>query len=542
MRPFAISLSLIALSLPLCAQRPQRPPESTPPAPAAQTPPAAQALHGATTTPPAAAPPAKVEEKTSKTEHSIVINGQTISYTAVAGTMNLKDDAGKTTASIFYVAYLRNGIPDLSKRPITFAFNGGPGSSAVWLQMGALGPKRVAMAPDGNPLPPPYRLVDNEYSMLDMTDLVFIDPVSTGYSRAVPESDAKKFHGFTSDIQSVGEFIRQYTTRNSRWLSPKFLAGESYGTTRAAGLSGYLQERLGMNLNGIVLISSVLNFETISFAPGNDLPYVLFLPTYTAAAWYHKKLPADLQSGGLQKAIDESRRYAAGPYTAALFKGSSISAEERATVVKNLARLTGLPAKFIDRSNLRVPMERFAKELLRDQGIIVGRYDSRIEGVDLDETAADPAYDPSYSAVQGAFTAVFNQYVRDELKFESDQPYEVLTGKVWPWSYREFENRYVDVATTLREAMTQNPSLKVFVACGYYDLATPFFSAEYTVDHMLLTPALKAHVTMGYYDAGHMLYTNLKSLEKAKGDISKFYAGAPPQGGAAGTDTEAQRR
>jgi carboxypeptidase C (cathepsin A) len=511
--------ALLCAVLVLSASAQQR--RQTPPPDTAAPPAAAQAT---TTQPAPPAPPAKVEEKTSKTTHSTRIGGQALDYTATAGTLLLKKEDGSPTASIFYIAYTRNGVADVAKRPLTFSFNGGPGSSSVWLQMGALGPKRVAMDPDGNALPPPYRLEDNEFSILDLTDLVFIDPVSTGFSRAVPESSAGTFHGFTGDLQSVGEFIRQYTTRNGRWLSPKFLAGESYGTTRAAGLSGYLQDRLGMNLNGIALISSVLNFGTISFDAGNDMPYALYLPTYTATAWYHKKLPADLQSATLATAVEESRRYARNQYTLALYRGGSLPAEERAQVVKNLARLTGLTPRFIDESNLRVPIFRFTKELLRDRRRTVGRYDSRLEGTDIDAAGESPEYDPSYSSVQGAFTAAWNQYVRGDLKFETELPYEILTGRVRPWSYREFENRYVNVAETLRQAMTRNPALKLFVACGYYDLATPFFAAEYTVDHMLLAPELRPHVTLAYYEAGHMLYTHLKSLEKSKQDLAKFYS------------------
>jgi len=476
------------------------------------------------------APPAapKVEEKTSKTDHSLQINGQTIKYTAIAGTMLLKKEDGTPTASIFYIAYTKDDVPDVSKRPLTFAFNGGPGSSSVWLHMGTLGPKRVVMDPEGNPTSPPYKFTDNEYSLLDQTDLVFIDPVSTGYSRAVPESTAKNFHSLKGDLESVGDFIRLYTTRNARWISPKFLAGESYGTTRAAALSGHLQDSLGINLNGIILLSSVLNFGAIRFDAGNDLPYPLFLPTYTAAAWYHNKLPKDLQAGGLLKAIEESKRFAAGPYVLALFKGDSISAEERTAVVKGMARLTGLSPQYIDESNLRVRAGRFEKELLRDQRRILGRYDSRLEGVDEDAAGSNPEYDPSYSSVQGAFTAAWNQYVRTELKFESDLPYEVLTGRVNPWSYQEYENQYVNVADTLREAMTQNAALKVFVGAGYYDLATPFFSAEYTLSHMGLDPKLRDHISMGYYEAGHMMYTQLKSLQKARQDLSKFMASCLP--------------
>jgi carboxypeptidase C (cathepsin A) len=510
-----VVLSVVGmLSLTLSAQRGPRP------APPSGEPDAAA--------PAANAPPApKPEEKISKTQHSIQIGGQAIKYTAMAGTMLLKKEDGTPTASIFYIAYTKDDA-DTARRPVTFAFNGGPGSSSVWLHMGTLGPKRVVMDPDGNPTPPPYRFTDNEYSMLDQTDLVFIDPVSTGYSRAIPESTAKNFHGLKGDMQSVGEFIRMYVTRYARWTSPKFIAGESYGTTRAAALSGYLQGNLGINLNGIVLLSSVLNFGVISFDPGNDLPYPLFLPTYTAASWFHNKLPKDLQSAGLLKAIEEAKRFASGPYTAALFKGDSISAEERSSVVKNLARLTGLTPQYIEENNLRVRAGRFEKELLRDQHRILGRYDSRLEGVDEDAAAAGPEYDPSYASVQGAFTAAWNQYVRTELKFETDLPYEVLTNRVNPWNYEDYENRYVNVAESLRGAMIQNASLRVFIGAGYYDLATPFFSAEYTAGHMGFDAKLRDHISLAYYEAGHMMYTQLKSLQKAKQDISKFMTSCLP--------------
>jgi carboxypeptidase C (cathepsin A) len=391
--------------------------------------------------------------------------------------------------------------------------------------MGMLGPRRVLMNDDGTPLPPPYRLVDNEYSLLDVTDLVFIDPVMTGYSRPAPGQDPKQFHGITEDTQSVADFIRLYVTRARRWASPKFLAGESYGTTRSAALSGHLQQHHGIYLNGIILISTILNFQTAGFAPGNDLPYALFLPTYTATAWYHKRLPKDLQ-GELKKALAESERFAAGEYTLALMKGDAISAEERATVTRNLARLTGLSPDYIERANLRIHIRRFDKELLRDQRRTVGRFDSRIKGIDSDAAGDAPEYDPSYPIVQGPYTAMFNQYVRGDLKFESDLPYEILTGRVRPWNYGQFQNRYVNVAETLRGAMTQNPALKVFVANGYYDLATPYFATEYTFNHLGLDPTLRTHVSMSYYEAGHMMYTHKPSLVKLKEDMAAFLRSA----------------
>ena len=307
------------------------------------------------------------------------IGGQEIKYTATAGTILLKLEDGTPKASVFYVAYTKDDAGDLAKRPVTFTFNGGPGAASIWLHLGALGPRRVQMGDAGALTGPPYKLVDNEYSLLDVTDLVFIDPVSTGYSRAVPGEAPKQFHGIEEDIQSVGDFIRLYATRNKRWTSPKFLAGESYGITRAAGLSGYLQERYGMYLNGIVLISSILNFQTAEFDRGNDLPYILYLPTYTAIAWYHKKLSPDLQ-GDLQKAIGESRTFAAGEYADALAAGDNLSPERRKDIAQKLARLTGLPAEYIEQADLRIEIMRFDKELLRSQRRTVGRAGREIYG------------------------------------------------------------------------------------------------------------------------------------------------------------------
>src|ERR1700758_3802145 len=344
-------------------------------------------------------PPAP-EEKIVQTKHSLKIGGQEIKYTATAGTILLKLEDSTPKASIFYVAYTRDDVSDTAKRPVTFTFNGGPGSASIWLHLGAFGPRRVEMGDAGALLPPPYKLVDNEYSLLDVTDLVFIDPVSTGYSRAVPGEAPKQFHGIEEDIESVGDFIRLYATRNKRWTSPKFLAGESYGTTRAAGLSGYLQERYGMYLNGIILISSILNFETAEFDRGNDLPYILYLPTYTAIAWYHKKLTADLQAD-FQKAINESRAYAAHEYADALMGGDTLPAPRRAEIAQKLSRLTGLSAEYIERSNLRIEIQRFDKELLRDRRRTVGRLDGRFIGIDEDSAGSRPEYDPSLAAIVG---------------------------------------------------------------------------------------------------------------------------------------------
>jgi carboxypeptidase C (cathepsin A) len=472
--------------------------------------------------PETAAPAPPAVETTSRTKHEITVNGTKIPYTATAGTLVLKKEDGKPWASMFYVSYTRDDTPDPAKRPLTFSFNGGPGSSAVWLHLGALGPKRVEMGANGEPPAPPYRLVDNQDTALEFTDLVFIDPVSTGFSREAPGESAAQFHGFDGDLKSVAEFIRLYSVRAERWASPKFLAGESYGTTRAAALSQYLIRNDGIYLNGIVLISSVLNFGTISFAPGNDLPYELYLPSYTSTAWYHKKLPSDLQ-GSLEKAVGEARRFAGGEYASAMMKGDKLTSSERADVAKQLARLTGLSIAFVEESNLRVPPSRFEKELLRSDRRTLGRYDSRLEGEDADAAGDRPGYDPSYASVQGAYTATFNNYVRSELKYETDLSYEILTDKVNPWSYKEFENRYVNVADMLRDAMTQNQNLHVVIANGYYDLATPFFATEYTVSHLGLEPNLAGHVSLTYCEAGHMLYTRQSCLDNLRATMADFY-------------------
>jgi carboxypeptidase C (cathepsin A) len=462
------------------------------------------------------------EEKIVQTKHSVKVGGQEIKYTATAGTILLKLEDGTPKASIFYVAYTKDDVSDASQRTLTFSFNGGPGSASVWLHLGLFGPRRVQMGDAGALLPPPYKLVDNEVSLLDISDLVFIDPVSTGYSRAVPGEAPQQFHGITPDVESVADFIRLYTTRNKRWSSPKFLAGESYGTTRAAGLSGYLQQRYGMYLNGIVLISSILNFETAEFDTGNDLPYILYLPTYTAIAWYHKKLPAELQSGDVQKAVEESRKFAVGEYADALMAGDALPAAKRTEIEQKVARLTGLSPDYIARTNLRIEIQRFTKELLRSERRTVGRIDARFTGIDRDAAGERPEFDPSIAAIIGPYSGMLNDYVRNDLKFDSDLPYEVLTGRVRPWSYAPYENRYVNVAETLRSAMTQNPFLHVFVAKGYYDLATPFFAADYTFDHLGLDSTLRGHLSGAYYEAGHMMYVHPPSLNKLKTDIAQF--------------------
>jgi carboxypeptidase C (cathepsin A) len=493
--------------------------------------------------------PAKNEDKPeptdqlSITQHTFTSGGKSIRYTVTAGTLVLKEeshkkgeDAGqaegeKARATIFFIAYTRDDVEDKTRRPLTFSFNGGPGSSSVWLHLGLLGPRRVELDEAGALPAPPFRLVDNEYSLLDLTDLVFIDPVSTGYSRAVMGEKPGDFHGFKKDIESVGDFIRLYATRYTRWTSPKFLIGESYGTTRAAGLAGYLQERHGLYLNGIMLVSSILNFQTASFDPGNDLPYILFLPTYTATAWYHKKLSPELQKN-LPATLREAEAFALGDYAQALLLGAALPDETRAQVAEQLARFTGLAQGYVERCDLRVNIFRFVKELLRDERRTVGRLDSRFKGIDRDSAGEQFEFDPSYANIQGPYTAAFYDYVRGELKYESDLPYEVLTERVSPWSYATHENQYVNVAETLRRAISTNPHLKVFVANGYYDLATPYYATRYTVNHLGLDPSLSANISLGFYEAGHMMYVHLPSLARLRSDLADFVASAlPPRRG-----------
>jgi carboxypeptidase C (cathepsin A) len=483
-------------------------------------------------------------DQISETRHTIEIDGKKISYLAAAGTIVLreeeegedkKSEGEKPKASIFFVSYTKEqseanvGTAPPRRRPITFSFNGGPGSSSVWLHLGLLGPRRVRVTDaDDQPLPPPYRLDDNLHSLLDVTDLVFVDPVSTGYSRAIEGEKASQFHDFKKDIEAVGEFIRLYATRFKRWSSPKFLIGESYGTTRAAGLSGFLQDRHGMYFNGIMLISTILNFQTARFVPGNDLPYILFLPTYAATAWYHGQLSEDLQED-LHTTLDEVEAFTISDYALAMMKGDALAGDERERIIEGLVRYTGLSREHVERTNLRIKIHRFVKELLRERRRTVGRLDSRFTGIDRDAAGEAYEYDPSYVVIQGAYTATLNDYVRSELGFESDLPYEILTGRVHPWSFDEHQNQYVNVAETLRAAMSKNRFLKVFVANGYYDLATPYFATRYTFEHMELDAELQDNISMKHYQAGHMMYIHEESLAALKRDLAAFILSAVPE-------------
>ncbi|HEY3383631.1 MAG TPA: hypothetical protein VGK32_17850 [Vicinamibacterales bacterium] len=468
----------------------------------------------------AEAPKDTYVDRTSDTTHVTRIGGQEIRYTATAGSLPLVDRAGTVKAHMFFVAYTKDGVTDPATRPVTFAYNGGPGSASVWLHMGTLGPKRVQMADDGFQPAPPFKLVDNEESLLDVTDIVMIDAMSTGYSRPAAGEDPRQFHGSAADIQTFGEFIRCYITKFKRWPSPKFLFGESYGTTRSAGLSAELQQRHGIELSGIVLVSAVVDFGSQEYAPGHDLAYATYLPTLTATAWYHKKLAPELQAD-LKKTVAEAKGFALGEYLTALAKGNRLTEVERKALAKKLSRYLGVSESFILSCHLRVTDARFRKELLRDRGLMVGRLDGRFTGLDADYAGERQEFDPANTALQGAWTAMFSDYVRRDLKYENDIKYDT-SGNVRPWSYAEFQNRYVNMTEPLRSAMARNPFLKVFVANGYYDMATPFFSTEFTFDHLGFEQTYRDRVSMGFYEAGHMMYIRPSAHKELKRDVAAF--------------------
>jgi len=463
------------------------------------------------------------------TKHSIRIGNRQLNYTVSTGFMPIKNAiSGDTEARIFYMAYTLDDPP--AGRPLMFSFNGGPGSASVWLHMGALGPKRVKMLDDGLMPPAPYEAEENAQTWLDQTDLVFIDPVGTGYSRATKPELASKFFGLAGDIESIGEFIRMYLGRNERWSSPLFLVGESYGTTRAAGLSNHLFER-GIALNGIVLVSTVMNFQSLSFADNNDLPLILIFPSYTATAWYHKQLPAELQRKPLREVLNESEQFAMNEYGPAMLRIDKLSEPEKNALLDKFSRLSGLGRDFVDENNFRVTLGEFNKELLRKQRRSTGRLDSRFLGFDKDSAGTSTDFDPSMTAIRTPYTAVFNEYVRRELGFKSDLEYYILGGGITsPWNWG-VNNQYADTSQALSSAMRKNPYMKVMVASGYYDMATPYFAAEYTVSAMNLDPQLRRNFTFTYYEAGHMMYIEKESLRKLKTDVTGFIQSSAQRSG-----------
>lgn len=451
------------------------------------------------------------EEKSSITHHRAQVGGEEIAYTATAADYVIKADDGTPKATFFFVAYTKDNVPDIARRPLSFVYNGGPGSASLFTHMG-LGPRRVVLAPDGHGMPAPYTVEDNRDSFLDATDLVFVDAISTGYSRPAPGQNPAQFHGVVEDANWFADFIYQYVTRNQRWASPKFLIGESYGTTRSAELSGVLQERHEIYLNGIVLLSTVAfsNF-------GADDRSIYFLPTYVTSAWYHHLLAPDLQNLTIEQIAEKARDFAHGEYAQALDKGDRLTQAEHDKVVQDMAHFTALSPKFIEECNLRVSPFRWFKELERDKRRTVGRLDSRFEGMEADAAGERPEYDPSEASYEGAFVATFQDYLRRELKWDSEMFYTV-TASVRPWD----QTGNTQVAEVLRAAMTQQSYLKVLVLCGYYDLATPFNGIEHTVDHMGLEPPVRKNISFAYYESGHMVYIDQKADDKLHRDVDNF--------------------
>ncbi|HLV58431.1 MAG TPA: peptidase S10 [Natronosporangium sp.] len=483
--------------------------------------------------PDAAATPPDLQDELVVTRHTVhTADGRELRYTATSGRMVLrreehtdeeKFDGFKPKAEVFLTSYT---LDDASprNRPVTFAFNGGPGSSSVWLHLGLLGPRRVLSGDVGSLVPPPYGLADNPQTLLAVSDLVFIDPVSTGFSRPAKGEKPKEFHGFGGDLESVGEVIRLWTSRHGRWLSPKYLCGESYGTLRAAGLARHLQEKYGMNVNGLMLISAVLDFGLLRTGGLNDAPYVMFLPTYAAIAHYHG-LHGDRP---LRDVLDDAEAYASREYPWVLSRGTRLTAEERAAAVSKIASLTGLSEDYVDRVNLRIEHIRFFTELLRHRRLTVGRLDGRFTGWDSDYGRERWSSDPSMDAIMGPYTAAFNHYVRHDLQYESDLPYEVLSRRVIEsWSFKEFEGQQVSVVDRLSEAMRANPFLRVYVGCGYHDGATPYFAAEHTMAHLAIPEELRGNIRFRYYPAGHMMYVHEPSRIEQSAHLAEFVTQQP---------------
>jgi carboxypeptidase C (cathepsin A) len=467
--------------------------------------------------------PAKVVEPVVR-ESSVEINGKKVPYKVTTGKLQLKQDDGKTSASIFHVSYERSDVQEAARRPVVFAFNGGPGSSAVWLHIGVLGPRIIHLPGDGTQAPaPPTHVVDNPLSILDVCDLVFVDPVSTGYSRAENEAKAGDFHGVNEDIESVGDFIRRWISEHERWASPKFLIGESYGGIRAAGLASHLQSRYGMSLNGVVLLSSLLDFATLQPTSGNDLAFIVNLPSLTGAAHFHKKI-----TGQRDQLIQESTDFAFGGYAAALLKGNALEPDARNEVAGRLAGLTGISAAVWLAHDLRIEPGFFRCELLRAEGKVLGRFDARVAWDATDKAATAPDYDPSFALAYGAFSTAMMDYLGRELGYKEDQPYEILTGKVNPWRWNA-NNEVVNLGERLASAMRDNPQLRVLVMSGRTDLATPPEGVAYSLRHLLDLPTgARTNITTTRYEGGHMFYLNPSDLAKARADLVKFIQDSAP--------------
>jgi len=466
--------------------------------------------------------PAPAEDRISTTKHVLSLGGQNLAYTATAGTAPIRLDDGEVAARMFFVAYTKDG-ENPATRPIAFLFNGGPGSATVWLHMGSYGPKIAQMADEGFQPAPPFELVDNPNTLLDVSDLVFVDAVDTGYSRTAEGVDRQTFHGQDGDIRAFGEFIAEYLRVYDRYASPKFLIGESYGTIRSAGLAQELQSRHGIELNGVALLSALLTYQTLRTAPNNDVAYAALIQSYAATAWYHQKLPADLQRLSIKEVVDRAREFAFGDYMLALTKGNTLSASEREAMADQLARFTGISSEFILQANLRVDAGRYRKELLRDQRLVVGRLDSRFTAIDADAAGETQEFDPSNTALAGPYVATFRDYVANELEWESEMHY-ATRGDVRPWTY--VQNEFMDMTDALRQTMAINPFLKVFVIAGYYDMATVLGGIEFSMSHLAYDDQINDRVSWGYYEGGHMMYIRPSAHAQLTRDTAAFIRGA----------------
>ena len=459
------------------------------------------------------------------TKHTVVINGKTINYMATVGALIIKNEKDEAIAQVGFIAYTKDGETDAGKRPVTFAYNGGPGTSSYWLHMGIIGPKKVVVTDPYNTPPPPYKMEENNNSILDVSDIVMIDPVGTGISKALGKAKEKDFWGVDQDIKSVSNFIRTYITEFDRWNSPKYILGESYGTLRSGGVANYLQDNMNIALNGVILVSSILNYATQIYTDGIDIPYIVALPTYAATAWYHNKIadkPADLDAF-----LKEARKFASGEYSDALMKGDALSDQSRTEVLAKLSYFTGLGKDYLSRANLRVKEVQFLQELLRDRHETVGRIDTRYTGVSQNLLAENAQDDPQSDAISPAFTATFMNYYYGELKMNKKYNYRPdaysLEGFDWDWKHKASEaGGMPNTAVDLAQTMSHNPNLKVLSMSGYFDLACVFYATEFDVAHMGLEKKLKNNFIFKYYQAGHMMYINPKEAIACKKDISEF--------------------
>lgn len=469
----------------------------------------------------------KLEDRKVSKQFTGEFGKEKVSYTATAATQSF--ESNDETVSFFYVSYTKDDA-DAAERPILFCFNGGPGSSTVWLNLGLFGPKRMQFDEEGFKIGMQGRLVHNEYSILDVADVVCIDAMGTGFSRTEEKGEEKKFHHFKKDIEAFSEFIVHYLNRNGRWSSPKYLAGESYGTLRGAGIAHELFAKHHVEFNGIILLSMILNYQTSAIDresmlihPGNDLPFAVYLPTYAATAWYHERLPKKYQKMPLRKFLDEVEEFALGDYWSALAQGDLLDENRQKVIAEKLGEYTGLDADFIDHYNLRIHIMRFCKELLRDRKRTVGRIDSRYVGIDRVSAGNNLEADPSTDATGGVAASALNEYIRNEIGFESDEIYNILSMDVWKdWDYEDFKGRYVDTSENFREVLSRSQGTKVLIANGYYDLATPHFATEYTVSHMGLDPEVRDNIRLKFYEAGHMMYVHQPSLNQLSTDLREF--------------------